>query len=577
MSIQLAAIDYVILCTYFVFVIGIGWALKRYMKGSTDFFLSGRSIPAWVTGLAFLSANLGAQEVIGMAASGAKYGAMTSHFYWVGAIPAMVFLAIFMMPFYYGSRARSVPEYLKLRFDEKTRGFNAISFAVMTIFSSGISLHALAKLLEILLGWNYDACIAISASIVLVYIFLGGLTSAIYNEVLQFFMIVLGFSPLVYLALKDVGGWAALKEKLIPVATSQGFEAGTWSASWAHLGSTTANPMGVEWFGMVMGLGFVLSFGYWCTDFLVVQRAMAANSMSAARRTPLIAAVPKMLFPILVILPGMIAIALYQGGDKFLPFVDHDPAKGIDYNMTIPMMLVKYFPAGLLGVGFTALMASFMSGMAGNVTAFNTVWTYDIYQSYIAPKKSDNHYLWMGRWATVFGILVSVGAAYLASKFNNIMDMLQLVFGFVNAPLFATFLLGMFWRRSTGHGAFFGLVGGTVGAALFHGLALSKGAAIGIKGGWLAHTLGLQTLPFPFHSEMAQNFWMAIVAWTSCFVLTIVISLATVRNKTDEELKGLVYSLTPKPKSENEPWYQQPVTVGILVLAATVVLNILFW
>ena len=577
MSIQLAAIDYVILCTYFVFVIGIGWALKRYMKGSTDFFLSGRSIPAWVTGLAFLSANLGAQEVIGMAASGAKYGAMTSHFYWVGAIPAMVFLAIFMMPFYYGSRARSVPEYLKLRFDEKTRGFNAISFAVMTIFSSGISLHALAKLLEILLGWNYDACIAISASIVLVYIFLGGLTSAIYNEVLQFFMIVLGFSPLVYLALKDVGGWAALKEKLIPVATSQGFEAGTWSASWAHLGSTTANPMGVEWFGMVMGLGFVLSFGYWCTDFLVVQRAMAANSMSAARRTPLIAAVPKMLFQILVILPGMIAIALYQGGDKFLPFVDHDPAKGIDYNMTIPMMLVKYFPAGLLGVGFTALMASFMSGMAGNVTAFNTVWTYDIYQSYIAPKKSDNHYLWMGRWATVFGILVSVGAAYLASKFNNIMDMLQLVFGFVNAPLFATFLLGMFWRRSTGHGAFFGLVGGTVGAALFHGLALSKGAAIGIKGGWLAHTLGLQTLPFPFHSEMAQNFWMAIVAWTSCFVLTIVISMATVRNKTDEELKGLVYSLTPKPKSENEPWYQQPVTVGILVLAATVVLNILFW
>jgi len=577
MSIHLAGIDYVILCTYFVFVIGIGWALKRYMKGSTDFFLSGRSIPAWVTGLAFLSANLGAQEVIGMAASGAKYGAMTSHFYWVGAIPAMVFLAIFMMPFYYGSRARSVPEYLKLRFDEKTRGFNAISFAVMTVFSSGISLHALAKLLEILLGWNYDACIAISASIVLVYIFLGGLTSAIYNEVLQFFMIVLGFSPLVYLALKDVGGWAALKEKLIPVATSRGFEAGTWSASWAHLGSTTANPMGVEWFGMVMGLGFVLSFGYWCTDFLVVQRAMAANSMSAARRTPLIAAVPKMLFPILVILPGMIAIALYQGGDKFLPFVDNDPAKGIDYNMTIPMMLVKYFPAGLLGVGFTALMASFMSGMAGNVTAFNTVWTYDIYQSYLAPKKSDNHYLWMGRMATIFGILVSVGAAYLASKFNNIMDMLQLVFGFVNAPLFATFLLGMFWRRSTGHGAFFGLLGGTVGAALFHGLALSKGAAVGIKGGWLAHTLGLQTLPFPFHSEMAQNFWMAIVAWTSCFVLTIIISLATARNKTDEELKGLVYSLTPKPKSENEPWYQQPVTVGILVLVATVVLNVLFW
>jgi SSS family solute:Na+ symporter len=575
MHIQLGGIDYAILLIYFGFVIGIGWVLKRYMKGSTDFFLSGRSIPAWVTGLAFLSANLGAQEVIGMAASGAKYGIMTSHFYWVGAIPAMVFLAIFMMPFYYGSRARSVPEYLKLRFDEKTRGFNAISFAVMTVFSSGISMHALAKLLETLLGWDYNLCIAVSAFVVLVYIFLGGLTSAIYNEVLQFFMIVLGFAPLVFLALKDVGGWAALQQKLIPVAQSQHFAAGTWSDSWRHMANPADNPMNVGWFGMVMGLGFVLSFGYWCTDFLVVQRAMAANSMSAARRTPLIAAIPKMLFPALVILPGMIAIALhYSSGNSFLP-VGKDGTP--DYNMTIPTLLAKYFPTGLLGLGFTALMASFMSGMAGNVTAFNTVWTYDIYQGYIAPKKSDRHYLWMGRWATVFGILVSIGCAYLASAFNNIMDMLQLVFGFVNAPLFATFLLGMFWRRATGHGAFFGLLGGTGGAALFHGLALSEGAKAGIKGGWLAHLLGLQTAPIPFHSEMGQNFWMAIVAWTACFLLTIIISLATKRNKTDEELKGLVYSLTPKPKSEDEPWYKQPVTVGILVLAATVVLNIIFW
>ncbi len=568
MHIQLNLIDYAILLIYFVFVIGIGWLLKRRMKASTDFLLSGRSIPAWVTGLAFLSANLGAQEVIGMAASGAKYGIMTSHFYWVGAIPAMVFLAIFMMPFYYGSKARSVPEYLKLRFDEKTRGFNAVSFAAMTVFSSGISLHALAKLLELLLGWNYDMCIVMSATIVLVYIFLGGLTSAIYNEVLQFFMIVLGFSPLVFLALKDVGGWAGLKEKLVPVATDAGFAAGTWSNSWVHMGSAMENPMGVGWFGMTMGLGFVLSFGYWCTDFLVVQRAMAANSMSAARRTPLIAAIPKMLFPALVILPGMIAIAMHHsGGGNFLP-VGKDGTP--DYNMTIPVMLAKYFPTGLLGIGFTALMASFMSGMAGNVTAFNTVWTYDIYQSYIAKNKSDNHYLWMGRWATVFGILISVGCAYLASKFNNIMDMLQLVFGFVNAPLFATFLLGMFWRRTTGHGAFFGLLGGTVAAMLFHGLALSKGAAVGIHGGWIGQK-------FLFHSEMGQNFWMAIVAWTSCFALTILISFATKRVKTDEELKGLVYSLTPKPKTEHEPWYMQPVTVGILVLLLTVALNIIFW
>ncbi|TAL01892.1 MAG: Na+/galactose cotransporter, partial [Verrucomicrobia bacterium] len=336
MHIQLGGLDYLILITYFAFVIGIGWLLKRRMKASTDFLLSGRSIPAWVTGLAFISANLGAQEVIGMAASGAKYGIMTSHFYWVGAIPAMVFLAIFMMPFYYGSKARSVPEYLKLRFDEKTRGFNAISFAVMTVFSSGISMHALAKLLEILMGWDYNLCIALSAIIVLVYIFLGGLTSAIYNEVLQFFMIVLGFAPLVFLALKDVGGWSVLKEKLIPVATNQGYAAGTWTDSWTHMGNVADNPMGVEWIGMVMGLGFVLSFGYWCTDFLVVQRAMVAKNMSAARRTPLIAAIPKMLFPALVILPGMIAIAMHHsGGGTFLPMgKDGTP----DYNMTIPAL-----------------------------------------------------------------------------------------------------------------------------------------------------------------------------------------------------------------------------------------------
>jgi len=568
MHIQLGPIDYSILIVYFLFVLGIGWMLKRYMKGSADFFLSGRSIPAWVTGLAFISANLGAQEVIGMAASGAKYGIMTSHFYWVGAIPAMVFLAIFMMPFYYGSKARSVPEYLKMRFDEKTRGLNAISFAVMTVFSSGISMYALARLLELILGWNFHVSILVSALVVLVYIFLGGLTSAIYNEVLQFFMIVLGFTPLVFLALKDIGGWSALKEKLIPVATGQGFAPGTWTQSWSHMGNVAQNPMGVEWFGMVMGLGFVLSFGYWCTDFLVVQRAMAAKNMNAARRTPLIAAFPKMLFPALVILPGMIAIAMhYSTPGGFLPTgADGSP----DYNMTIPALLAKYLPTGLLGIGFTALMASFMSGMAGNVTAFNTVWTYDIYQSYIAPNKTDEHYLWMGRFATVVGIIISIGCAYLASRFNNIMDMLQLVFGFVNAPLFATFLLGMFWRRATGHGAFFGLLGGTLGAAVFHGLALAQGNTPGIKGGWISPQIH-------FHNDMGQNFYMALVAWTVCFVLTIVISLATKQNKTDAELKGLVYSLTPKISSAEEPWYKQPATLGIIVLAITVLLNIIFW
>jgi SSS family solute:Na+ symporter len=567
-QIQLGGIDYAILIVYFVFVLGIGWALRRFVRSSEDFFLSGRSIPTWIAGLAFLSANLGAQEVIGMAASGAKYGMMTSHFYWIGAIPAMVFVGLFMMPFYYGSRARSVPEYLRLRFDEKTRGFNAITFAGMTVFSSGISMYALAKLLELVLGWNFHASVLVSAAIVLGYIFLGGLTSAIYNEVLQFFLIVLGFLPLVLLGLKDLGGWSGLSRQLEPVATSAGYQAGAWSESWRHLGSADANPMGVEWFGLAMGLGFVLSFGYWCTDFLVVQRAMAAESMTAARRTPLLAAVPKMIFPLLVIVPGMIAIALHHHRGGLLPLgADGTP----NYNLAVPVLLAHYLPSGLLGLGLTALMASFMSGMAGNVTAFNTVWTYDIYQSYIKPGQSDRHYLRMGHAATVFGILLSVAAAYAATRFNNIMDMLQLVFAFVNAPLFATFLLGMFWRRATGHGAFFGLLIGTLAAAAHHGLTLPAGAVPGIKGGFLGAVL------HQYPSEMAQNFWTAIVAWTSCFVATIGISLGTRRDKTDAELGGLVYSLTPRITDRELVWYKRPAALGVAVLAFTLVLNIVFW
>jgi SSS family solute:Na+ symporter len=566
---NLTILDWVIMLIYFVFVLGIGFALKRYMKTSTDFFLSGRSIPAWITGLAFISANLGAQEVIGMGASGAKYGIATSHFYWIGAIPAMVFVGIFMMPFYYGSKARSVPEYLKLRFDEKTRGFNAISFAAMTVFSSGVSLYAVGLLLGSLLGWDFNFSILVAAVIVLVYVFLGGLTSAIYNEVLQFFLIVFGFLPLVFLGLRDAGGWSGLQTRLATVATSNGFAPGAWSESWRFMGDPSSNPMGVEWFGLAMGLGFVLSFGYWCTDFLVVQRAMAADSMSAARRTPLIAAIPKMFFPFLVILPGMIAIALtHQVGQSGFA-LPAKPDGSLNYDMAIPLMLGHYFPTGMLGVGLTALIASFMSGMAGNVTAFNTVWTYDIYQSYIKRGASDQHYLWMGRMATVFGILASVAAAYVATRFNNIMDMLQLVFAFVNAPLFATFLLGMFWKRSTGHGAFLGLLSGTLAAAVHHGLTLPKGAVVGIKGGWFGH---LHTYP----SEMAQNFWTAIFAWTTCFVVTIVISLLT-KPREQEELRGLVYSLTEKPSEEHLAWYKRPVTLAAVVLFLTLLLNIIFW
>jgi SSS family solute:Na+ symporter len=564
-------IDCSILVIYFAFVLGIGFVLKRHMRSSEDFFLSGRLIPAWVAGLAFLSANLGAQEVIGMAASGAKYGIMTSHFYWVGAIPAMVFVAVFMMPFYYGSKARSVPEYLKLRFDEKTRGLNAITFAVMTVFSSGISMYAMALLLNLILGWDFNVSVWLSAIIVLLYISLGGLTSAIYNEVMQFFLIVAGFAPLVYLGLRDVGGWSGLQERLAEVSVAQGYAPGAFSHSWQFMAKASDNPMGVEWLAMLMGLGFVLSFGYWCTDFLVMQRAMAAESMMAARRTPLVAAVPKMLFPFLVILPGMIAIALTQRHGTSAFSLPAKPDGSLNYDLVIPLMLRHYFPSGILGLGLTALMASFMSGMAGNVTAFNTVWTYDIYQAYLRPKAGDSALLWMGRVATVVGITISVGAAYFAAHFNNIMDLLQLVFAFVNAPLFATFLLGMFWRRATGHGAFFGLLGGIVAAAVHHGLTQPHGATSLVKGGWLGHVL--RTYP----SEMAQNFWTAIYAWTACFVITILISLVTRQQKSDAELTGLVSSLTPRAHEADVPWYRRPAAIGALVLGFVLILNIIFW
>ena len=441
----------------------------------------------------------------------------------------------------------------------------------MTIFSSGISMYAMALLLNLLLGWDFNLSVWLSAIIVLLYISLGGLTSAIYNEVMQFFLIVAGFAPLVFLGLRDVGGWSGLQTRLAAVSTAQGFAPGAFTNSWKFMGSAAENPMGVQWFAMLMGLGFVLSFGYWCTDFLVMQRAMAAESMSAARRTPLVAAVPKMFFPFLVILPGMIAIALTQhhGASGFsLPA---KPDGSPNYDLVIPMMLGHYFPSGILGLGLTALMASFMSGMAGNVTAFNTVWTYDIYQAYLRPKATDSALLWMGRAATVVGIAVSVAAAYFAAHFNNIMDLLQLVFAFVNAPLFATFLLGMFWRRTTGHAAFFGLLSGILAAAFHHGLTQPHGAMTLAKGGWLGHVLHV------YPSEMAQNFWTAIFAWTTCFVVTILLSLVTRQQKSDVQLTGLVSSLTPRTTEADVVWYKRPAALGVLVLFMALILNILFW
>jgi SSS family solute:Na+ symporter len=573
---DLDLVDWVILAIYLVFVIGIGFALKRHTKTAEDFLLSGRSIPGWITGLAFISANLGAQELIGMAASGAEYGIMTSHFYWVGAIPAMVFLGIFMMPMYYGSKAKSVPEYLKMRYDERTRVFNSVSFAFMTIFSSGISMHALADLLTALVGWNYYGWLAVTSVIVLAYVLKGGLSSAIYNEVLQFFMIVFGIAPLAYLALKNVGGWDGLVTKL------QASPLGDGSIhSWAQT-ATGDNPMGVPWYGIIFGLGFVLSFGYWTTNFAEVQRALAANSMGAARRTPIIGAIPKMLFPAIVILPGMIAYALTMDGPgsgytipvkldaNGVAMLDSAGNAVMNYNQVLPSMILNYFPNGLLGLALTALMASFMSGMAANVTAFNTVWTYDLYSQMSGGKKTDSQLLNMGKLATIVGIILAMGCALIAAKYNNIMAILQLVFGFVNAPLFATFLLGMFTKRSNNAGAFWGLLIGTGTAVAFHGLSWVTGNTPGVKGAWIAQV-------FEYPKDMSQSFMVAIVAFSVTFVVNAGLSLTSARNKSDEELAGLVYSLTPKQLSGHEAWIMRPAVLGTIVMIAAIILNYIFW
>jgi SSS family solute:Na+ symporter len=548
----LRPIDYASLAIYFLFVLGIGWLAKRRISSSEDFLTSRHSVPVWITSLAFIAANLGAQEMIGMCASGAKYGIMTAQFYWLGAVPAMLFVGLFMMPFYYGSRARSVPEYLKLRFDEKTRGLNAITFAVMTIFSSGISMYALGLLFELVLGWSFTQSVLLSAAIVLVYTLLGGLTSAIYNEVVQFFLIVLGFAPLSILAVARAGGWDGLKAHLPPVMLH----------TWKYAAHANQNPMGVDAFVLVAGLGFVLSFGYWCTNFLVVQRAMAADSMAGARQTPLVAAFPKIFMPFVVILPGIAAVALMSMSSGYeLPM---KAGGGYNYDLVLTTLMAKFYPSGMLGIGLTALMASFMSGMAGNVTAFNTVFTYDIYQSYIRKHAPDSHYLWVGRVTTVAGVVLSIACAYLATAFNNIMDFLQLVFAFVNAPLFATFLLGMFWKRTTSHGAFWGLLTGLIGGGLTLGLTVAEG-----KGGWISPA-------YHFSSAMAQNFWIAIIAWCVCLVVTIAVTLVT-KPKPESELHNLVYGVTDIPHEADAPWYKRPGPLAVVVIVVLVIVNLIYW
>jgi solute:Na+ symporter, SSS family len=540
-SVDTSWLDYFIIGVYFVFVLGIGAVLRNRMRTSEDYFLAGRSLPSWVTGLAFLGANLGALEILGMGAGAAQYGLMQAHFYWIGAIPAMIFVALFMIPFYYGSRVASVPGFLKLRYNEATRGFNAVTFAIFMILMSGINMYAMAIVLKLLLGWSITASIFLSAAIVLTYVVMGGLSSSIFNEVLQFFLITLGLSPLVIFALVAAGGWSGLQET---VNKPEFFH------MWADTGSTD-NPMAVQWFAIVLGLGFVVSFGYWCTDFLVIQRALAAEDQAASQRTPLIAAFPKILYGILAIFPGLIVLSI-------IPDLGQNPGVENSYNMAVPYVMAYYFPTGMLGLGLTALIAAFMSGMSGNVTAFNTVWTYDIYRSYIRPDEPDGHYVTVGRIATVVGVLLSIGTAYIVLAFESIMDYVQLLHGIFLAPLFATFLLGMFWRRTTPWGGLAGLVSGTVGGVVLWGFEL----------------MGIVN----YGSPMAGNFWRAIWAWVICFGITIIVTLLTSRSqKTDEELEGLVWGLTEKKEAVETAWYKKPWVLAAAALAITIALNIIFF
>jgi solute:Na+ symporter, SSS family len=530
-------LDYFIIAVYFVFVLGIGAVLRTKMQTSEDYFLSGRSLPSWITGLAFLGANLGALEIMGMGAGAATYGIMQAHYYWIGAIPAMCFVALFMIPFYYASRVHSVPGFLKLRYNEATRGFNAVLFAIFMLLLSGINMYAMALVFELLLGWSLTASIFLSAAIVLGYVVLGGLSSSIYNEVLQFFLITLGLLPLVIFGLIDVGGLSGLKES---IGKPEFFHA------WANTG-TSNNPFAVPWFYIVFGLGLVQSFGYWCTDFLVVQRALAAEDLAASQRTPLIAAFPKLLYGVLAILPGLIALSVL--GPKI--------ATAAQANNAVPYMMAYYFPTGLLGFGLTALLAAFMSGMAGNVTAFNTVWTYDLYKAYINRDASDRHYLNVGRIATVAGVLLSIATAYLATGFPTIINYVQVLHGMFLAPLFGTFLLGMFWRRTTGWGGFTGLVAGTGYGLITYIVALE------LHGSTIASGLG---------ASMARAFW----AWIVCLAVTIAVSLVT-QPKPDSEMRGIVWGLTEKKEAVEEVWYKKPWVLAVTVLAITVALNIYFW
>ena len=551
-AIGLSPVDWLIIAIYFGFVIGIGFYLKKFTKNENDFFLAGRKNSSWVAGLAFLSANLGALEILGMTGNTFKYGMYVAHFYWIGAIPAMLFLGVYMMPFYYSSKIKSVPGYLKLRYDEKTRVLNGIAFAIMTLLVSGINLYAMALVLHTFFGWSWHVSMWASALTVAVYVTLSGLMSAIFTEIIQFFLIWFGLFLVSVLGLIELGG---VHQVLSRIPES-------FSTLWSTSGNPAQNGMMVTWGGIVLGLGFVLSFGYWTTDFLVVQRAFSAKDLHSARMTPIIASFFKMAIPFIVILAGLIALILA-----------HDPHSGfhllrdnghINYDSALPLLIARYYPEGLVGLGVTALLAGFMAGQAGNVSAFNTVWTYDIYKSVINKNASEEHLLWMGRAATIVGIIISLGTAYWAMSFPSIMDYMQAIFSWVNAPLFATMLLGMFVVWITPSGAFWGLVTG-MGSSFIMYLA--------VRFEWISRSA--ITLSSPA-SDMAANFWRAWWAWLICFVVTIVISLFT-KKKSKEELVGLVKGLTKENLNKDVPLLKKPGFYAIISVIVLILLNIYFW
>lgn len=535
-------LDYSIIAVYFIFVLGIGAVLRKRINTSEDYLLSARTMPSWVTGLAYVGANVGALEVLGEAAGASQYGFMQAVFLWFGGVGGMLFMGLFMMPFYYRNWIHSVPGYFRARYNEPTRGFNAITFALFVILNSGINMYAMALVFNLLLGWTFTEAILLAGVIVIIYTALGGLSSSIYNEALQFFLMTLGLVPLLIFGLIHVGGWDGLQAKL--------HRPDNFFHIWAYTAATD-NPYGVQWFTIGLGIGFAISFSYYCTDFLVVQRALAAENEAASKRTPIIGAYPKILLGALALFPGLLALAIVPGLGQ---------GGGIEnsYNMAVPYTMAYYFPTGLLGLGLVALMASFMSGMAGGVTAFNTIFTYDIYRTYLKRNASDRHYLMVGRIATVVGVTLSIGAAYIVLNFTNIINYLQLLNGLFLVPPFAIFLLGVFWKGTTPWGGFAGLVGGLLGYLGLYSL---------FKAGRL--DLG---------SDLGADLWLAWWGFVISTVLTVVVSLLTRRDRLpDERLQGLVWALLDRRPGYEPTWFKRPWVLSAGVLVIVVGLNVYFF